>query len=48
LTRRLYSQGESSDSNTLEVLISRLRKKLGPEAISTTRQLGYRLERLPG
>ena len=48
LTRRLYAQGESSDSNTLEVLISRLRKKLGPEAISTTRQLGYRLERLPG
>jgi two-component system OmpR family response regulator len=47
LTRRLYSQGESSDSNTLEVLISRLRKKLGAEAISTTRQLGYRLERLP-
>ncbi len=48
LTRRLYAQGESSDSNTLEVLISRLRKKLGPEAISTTRQLGYRLERLQG
>ncbi|MGY4829315.1 response regulator transcription factor [Sphaerotilaceae bacterium SBD11-9] len=48
LTRRLYTQGESSDSNTLEVLISRLRKKLGPESISTTRQLGYRLERLPG
>lgn len=48
LTRRLYTQGESSDSNTLEVLISRLRKKLGSEAISTTRQLGYRLERLPG
>jgi two-component system OmpR family response regulator len=48
LTRRLYSQGESADSNTLEVLISRLRKKLGPDAISTTRQLGYRLERLPG
>ena len=46
LTRRLYTQGESSDSNTLEVLISRLRKKLGPESISTTRQLGYRLERL--
>lgn len=48
LTRRLYSQGESSDSNTLEVLISRLRKKLGPDAIVTTRQLGYRLERVPG
>jgi two-component system, OmpR family, response regulator len=44
LTRRLYPQGESGDSNTLEVMVSRLRKKLGPEAISTTRQLGYRLE----
>jgi two-component system OmpR family response regulator len=46
LARRLYSRGEESDSNTLEVLISRLRKKLGPETISTTRQLGYRLERV--
>jgi DNA-binding response OmpR family regulator len=27
------------------VLISRLRKKLGPETITTMRQLGYRLER---
>jgi two-component system OmpR family response regulator len=44
LARRLYQSGEESDSNTLEVLISRLRKKLGTEAISTTRQLGYRLE----
>jgi two-component system, OmpR family, response regulator len=47
LTRRLYPQGESGDSNTLEVMISRLRKKLGTEAIGTTRQLGYRLELQP-
>jgi two-component system OmpR family response regulator len=45
LARRLYARGEESDSNTLEVLISRLRKKLGPETITTMRQLGYRLER---
>src|SRR6218665_1613252 len=45
LSRRLYDHGEGADSNTLEVLVSRLRKKLGAEAISTTRQLGYRLER---
>lgn len=44
LTRRLYPHGESGESNTLEVMISRLRKKLGSEAISTTRQLGYRVE----
>ena len=45
LARHLYERGAESDSNTLEVLISRLRRKLGTEAISTTRQLGYRLER---
>lgn len=32
-------------SNTLEVMISRLRRKLGPERISTHRGLGYRFER---
>lgn len=31
-------------SNSLEVIISRLRKKLGAAAISTHRGLGYRLE----
>ncbi|HZE91388.1 MAG TPA: response regulator transcription factor [Rhizobacter sp.] len=45
LARHLYARGEESDSNTLEVLISRLRKKLGPETITTMRQLGYKLER---
>ncbi|WP_284617713.1 response regulator transcription factor [Aquabacterium humicola] len=33
-----------ADSNSLEVIVSRLRKKLGPRAISTHRGLGYRLE----
>jgi len=33
-----------SDSNSLEVIVSRLRKKLGPLAISTHRGLGYRLD----
>jgi two-component system, OmpR family, response regulator len=32
-------------SNSLEVIVSRLRRKLGPHAISTHRGLGYRLER---
>jgi len=31
-------------SNSLEVIVSRLRKKLGPDTISTHRGLGYRLE----
>lgn len=34
----------AGDSNTLEVIISRLRKKLGTGIISTHRGLGYRLE----
>lgn len=32
------------DSNSLEVIVSRLRKKLGAAAISTHRGLGYRLD----
>ena len=34
----------AGESNTLEVIISRLRKKLGAGLISTHRGLGYRLE----
>jgi two-component system, OmpR family, response regulator len=34
----------SSDSNTLEVIISRLRKKMGADVISTHRGMGYRLD----
>ncbi len=52
---RIYSRAEienhlsnegigDSDSNSLEVIVSRLRKKLGPLAISTHRGLGYRLD----
>lgn len=33
-----------AESNSLEVIISRLRKKLGPQAISTHRGMGYRLD----
>ncbi len=33
-----------ADSNSLEVIVSRLRKKLGAGAISTHRGLGYRLD----
>lgn len=39
----LYGFDDEADSNTLEVFISRLRKKLGREQIETVRGLGYRL-----
>lgn len=43
LEERLYSFDTEIGSNTIEVHISRLRKKLGPGVISTERGLGYRL-----
>jgi len=39
----LYGWEDETDSNTLEVFISRLRRKLGRERIETLRGLGYRL-----
>ena len=39
----LYGFGDEADSNTLEVFISRLRRKLGRNHIQTLRGLGYRL-----
>jgi two-component system, OmpR family, response regulator len=39
----LYGFTDDADSNTLEVFISRLRRKLGREHIQTLRGLGYRL-----
>ena len=43
LTEHLYAQDHDRDSNTLEVFVARLRKKLPPELIETLRGLGYRL-----
>lgn len=43
LEEALYSFDDLVESNTLEVYISRLRKKLGKQAIETVRGLGYRL-----
>ena len=40
----LYSWGEEVSSNTVEVYISRLRKKIGKENIKTIHGLGYKLE----
>lgn len=43
LTEHIYAQDFDRDSNTIEVFIARLRKKLGPGVIETVRGLGYRL-----
>jgi two-component system OmpR family response regulator len=43
LEERLYSFGTEIESNTIEVHVSRLRKKLGHDIIGTERGLGYRL-----
>jgi two-component system, OmpR family, response regulator len=40
----LYAFGEEIESNTIEVYISRIRRKLGRDFIRTIRGLGYRLE----
>lgn len=45
LEDRLYSFDDEIGSNTLEVHVSRLRKKLGAQVIETERGLGYRLAR---
>ena len=43
LEERLYSFESEIESNTIEVHVSHLRKKLGRERIETVRGLGYRL-----
>ena len=43
LEDRLYAFDAEVESNSIEVHVSRLRKKLGREAIETVRGLGYRL-----
>lgn len=46
LSEHIYPQDSERDSNTIEVFVARLRKKLPPGSIETVRGLGYRL--LPG
>jgi len=43
LTDHIYAQSADRDSNTVEVFIARLRRKLGGEYIETVRGLGYRI-----
>jgi two-component system, OmpR family, response regulator len=44
LMEHLYALEESAESNTIEVYISRLRRKLGRDVITTVRGLGYRMD----
>ncbi|WP_173931148.1 response regulator transcription factor [Chelativorans sp. Marseille-P2723] len=43
LVEHLYDQDFDRDSNTIEVFVGRLRKKLGLDLIETVRGMGYRL-----
>jgi len=47
LTEHIYAQGFDRDSNTVEVFIGRLRRKLGAKSIETVRGLGYRMGEEP-
>ena len=44
LTEHIYAQNFDRDSNTVEVFVARLRRKLGSGRIQTIRGLGYRME----
>ncbi|HEX9366847.1 MAG TPA: response regulator transcription factor [Vicinamibacterales bacterium] len=44
LNEHIYAEHLDRDSNTVEVFIARLRRKLGPSLIVTVRGLGYRMD----
>jgi two-component system OmpR family response regulator len=43
LVEHLYDQDFDRDSNTIEVFVGRLRKKMGVDLIETVRGMGYRM-----
>jgi two-component system OmpR family response regulator len=45
LTEHIYAQDFDRDSNTIEVMIGRLRKKLPDSLIQTIRGMGYRMSK---
>jgi DNA-binding response OmpR family regulator len=47
LDENVYGHGEDHDSNALEVLVGRVRKKLGPDLIATRRGFGYLVPETP-
>jgi two-component system OmpR family response regulator len=44
LVEHIYDQDFDRDSNTIEVFVTRIRKKLGQDVITTIRGLGYSLD----
>lgn len=44
LSEHIYAAEDARESNTIEVYISRLRRKLGADVIKTIRGLGYRMD----
>jgi two-component system, OmpR family, response regulator QseB len=47
MEQQLYGWGQEVDSNSIEVHVHNLRRKLGPGLIRTVRGVGYGLERAP-
>ena len=47
LTEHIYAQDFDRDSNTIEVFVGRLRKKMPADLIETVRGMGYRLATPP-
>ena len=47
LVDHIYARDEDRDSNTVEVFVARLRRKLGASTIETVRGLGYRVSASP-
>jgi two-component system OmpR family response regulator len=47
LAEHIYPMDNERDSNTIEVFVGRLRKKLPPDLIETVRGMGYRLRCTP-
>ena len=43
LTEHIYAQDFERDSNTVQVFVARLRRKIGNDTIETLRGLGYRI-----
>ena len=43
LSEHIYAENLDRDSNTVEVFVARLRRKLGADSIETLRGLGYRM-----
>jgi len=44
LIEHIYAENLDRDSNTVEVFVARLRRKVGASAIETVRGLGYRMQ----